>query len=98
MNIFKDVKSAIEALIRKALPKLEINVISTLQDVLEEKGVESVDDFNLIEASWLEGHGLKDMQLKKIMKEFMNYGSTEKGKLDSPFTGFLFCFLFFLNL
>lgn len=73
-------KSAIETVIKAAVPKIEAATLAGLQNVLEVKGVESVDDFSLIDSSYFDGHGLKDIQVKKIMTQFQNYGSN-KGKI-----------------
>ncbi|XP_034245729.1 uncharacterized protein LOC117647867 [Thrips palmi] len=73
-----DVKAAIGTAIKKVVPKIQDSVLATLESTLELKGVESVDDFTLIDASWLQGHGLTEIQVKKIMVAFQNYGSDKE--------------------
>lgn len=83
MFFFQDVRSAIKAAIKLAVPKIEEVKLVKLLDTLQLKGVESVGDFNLIDASWLEGHGLNEIQVKKIMAELKKHGS-EKGNFLFP--------------
>lgn len=71
-------KSAIEKAIKSAVPKIQASILADLQDTLESKGVESVDDFSLVDSSYFDGHGLKEIQVKKIMAEFQKHGS-DKG-------------------